>query len=440
MRLVEGRIDLYNRLLADAQSARSAISGAIGDADARLRTIEIEIAEVRHDFAVATSLLAEEQARIDGVNARRGAILRDEVRFLAFRRPRSVDRVSTVPISPAAVAQADTPVAVCLRQHGAVPDALRSMAGLFREAPIRWLPPIWTHLPLLDTVDSVRGAFEAVQRRAGIMVPLLQQPVDPPPANASKFLAATTRVFAAQKSVIADQRTVALQLNLAALPQINLTAAREQLKDAATLGDLIDGGHGRAGLSQSAAQEVSQIAQVAECLHASFNDAAPIIRLGWAEMLSEFDAPVPLRSLSSLPRWNELSVDLRREQQAFVDFLFSRIDPANASAAGTMNDLVRVCVLLASDAPVDRIVNADLARAAPARPGIRLDLNVDVSQVRLGMSVVVRGAGDAVLARGVIEDIAGGAAQARITAAPDTSLTIPQNARVQLTSSALVRT
>ena len=104
-----------------------------------------------------------------------------------------------------------------------------------------------------------------------------------------------------------------------------------------------------------------------------------------------------------------------------------------------MNDLVRVCVLLASDAPVDRIVSADVARATPARPGIRLDLAVDVSQVRLGMSVLVRGASDAVLARGVVEDISGGMAQARITDAPDETVTIPPNARVHLTASALLR-
>jgi hypothetical protein len=439
MRLVEGRIDLYNRLLADALTVHGALAGNVGDTDARLRTIEIEIAEARHDLAVATALLAEEQARVDAVNARRAAVLRDQARFLVFRRPRTVDRVTIAPTSPAAAALADPPVAVCLREHSSVPEVLRSMAALFREAPVRWFPPFWPHLPLLDTVDAVRGAFETVQRRAVVMLPLLQQPIDPPTDSTPKYLASTTRVFVAQRSVVAAQRMVGLQLNLAAFSQVNLTGAREQLKDAATLGDLMDGTHGRAALSRQAAQEVSQIAQVAECLHASFNDAAPIIRLGWAEMLSEFDQPVPLQTLSALPRWNELSLDLRREQQGFVDYLFSRIDRSNATVVGTMNDLVRVCVLMASHAPVDRIVSADLARAAPARPGIRLDLAVDLSQVRLGMSVLVRGAADTVLARGVVEDIAGGMAQARITNSPDPSVTIPQNARVHLTGSALLR-
>jgi len=55
------------------------------------------------------------------------------------------------------------------------------------------------------------------------------------------------------------------------------------------------------------------------------------------------------------------------------------------------------------------------------------------------MSVLVRGAADTVLARGVVEDIAGGMAQARITNSPDPSVTIPQNARVHLTGSALLR-
>ena len=54
------------------------------------------------------------------------------------------------------------------------------------------------------------------------------------------------------------------------------------------------------------------------------------------------------------------------------------------------------------------------------------------------MTVLVRGASDTVLARGIVEDIDGVMAQARITESPDPTVTIPQNARVHLSSSTLL--
>ncbi|HWX49309.1 MAG TPA: hypothetical protein VNZ61_14745 [Roseomonas sp.] len=438
MRLVEARVDLYERLLADAEGVRNALAGKLAEADARLRAIEVELAETRHDLGVAQALLAEEQARVAQVNARRAAVLHDNLRFLVFRRPRGVDRVRPAPASRVAAAQAAAPAAICLHDHSGAPEELRQMAALFRAAPLRWHPPLWQHLPLLDTTEAVRGAFETVQRRA-VLLQDLPAASEAPPASAPKYLAVTARVLTAQRSVLAGERLVASQLNLAAFAQVNLTTAREQLKDAASLGDLLEGGHLRPGLSRGVAEEIDRIAQVAGCLHASFGLAPPIIRLGWAELLSEFDQPVALQSLVALPRWSELPVELRREQQGLVDWLFSRIDRANAAAVGLMNDLVRVAVLLASHAPVDQIVSAAVARATPARPGTRLDLRLDLSKVRLGMQVLVRGAADTILARAVVEDIAGGFAQARITEAPDPKVTIPVSARAHLTTTTLLQ-
>ena len=433
MRLAEGRVDLYNRLLADAQSTRNDILARIGDADPRLTAIEAQLAEARHDVAMASALLSEETARIAQINARRTATLKQYAKFLAFRRPRVADRDTFVPISPADAAVSEDPVAACNRLHPFVPAELREMADLFREAPVRWLPPIWTHLRLLDTSDQVLRVYQTVQRRTPSVVSLLQQSSQVAVTGSTKYLAAAKSALVAQQKQLATYRSVGVQMNLGAFNSLNLVAAREQLLDAASMGDLLDGSHGRADLVRRAAQEVEGIAQVAACLYASFGEVLPAIRLAWAEQLSALTAPAPLHNLAALPRWSDLPSESRREQQGLADWLFGRIDPNNAAAVAAMNDLVRVAALMASHAPVNQIVGAALSRPAAGRVGGLLDLQVDTTQVRLGMTVLVRDTSDTVIAHGVVDDLGNGIARARILQAVDPSATIPVSARIHLT-------
>ena len=435
MRLAEGRVDYYTRMLADARTVRTDIAARIGGTDPRLRAIEGQLAEARHDVATTSALLAEEQARVAGVNARRTAVLQQYVSYLAFRRPRVVNRETIAPISPADAAIAEDAVAVCMRSHPFVPEELRAMADLFRDAPIRWLPPLWPHLQLLDTSEAVLRTFETVQRRAPYTVPLLQQQADRVSAGgASRYLAAASMALAGQRQVLATARMVGLQLNMGAVSQLSLTAARVQLLDAASAADLMDGTHGRPELGRRTAQELDRIAQVASCLYGSFGEVLPVIRLAWAELLATLAAPVPLQDLTALPRWGELPVALRREQQGLADWLYSRIDPANAAAVSAMNEVIRVAALMASHAPVDQIVGAAIARSTPARIGGRLDLAVDVSQVRIGMSVLVRDATGGLLAHAIVDDIDSGLARARIARAPDQTVMITAASRVHLTN------
>lgn len=434
MRLTEGRVDLYNTMLADAVTTRADIAARIGDTDPRLRAIEGQLAEARNDVATAQALLDEETQRIAAVNAQRAAVLRQYVTYLAYRRPRTLDREDRAPISPADAAATENPVVACQRAHPFVPQELRDMAGLFREVPVRWLPPVWPHLQLLDTMMQVTQVFGTVQRRASMVAASLQQTAIPAATGATKYLVAATSALAAQRRIVMTQRGAGLQLDLTALAGLTLTAARERLLDAASLADLLDGAHGRGDLVQIAGREVQGIAEVAGCLYASFGDVLPAIRLAWAEMLSALSGPAPLQSLSVLPRWTELSAELRREQQGMVDWLFGRIDPGNAAAVAAMNDLVRVAALMACHAPVDRIVGAALSRPAPARIGGLLDLAVDTSQIRLGMTVLVRDATESVLAQAVVADLGDGVARARILSAPDPSITLTSSARIHLTN------
>ena len=91
MRLVEGRVALYEKLVADARAVRDDLLRYIAIADARLRTIGVELEEARHDVGVASALLAEEQGRVDDLNARRQATIAQHVTHYvpssAARRP-----------------------------------------------------------------------------------------------------------------------------------------------------------------------------------------------------------------------------------------------------------------------------------------------------------------------------------------------------------------
>jgi len=183
----------------------------------------------------------------------------------------------------------------------------------------------------------------------------------------------------------------------------------------ASLGDLIAGDHQRPQLTSLASQEIEQIGQVAACLHDSFGDTPPVVRLGWAEILSEFDQPAPLDRLSGLPQWNELDLDLKRTQQGFVDWLFSRIDRSIPAAVQAINELVRVCLLMAAHAPVDRIIPARLVAPARAEVGSRFDIAVDIRQARIGMVALVRSDDGKAVARAIVEDLSEGQARARVT-------------------------
>lgn len=432
MRLVEGRIDLYNQLLADARSVHEELSARIGEVDARLRVIETELAEARHDVGVAQALLAEEQARVDALNARRASILDTHAKVVLFRRPRVADRMAIAPTSPASAALVEAPAVACLRAHPAAPEELRAFAAAFREAPVRWFPALHPRLDLIDRLEVARAAVTAVRLRAESAVTA----VVTAPAGAPKFVAAVGAAFAAQRTTFEPRRMAALQLDIARVASVGIVAARQQLIDTASLGDLIDAAHGRPDLGRYAAAELDAITQVATCLHDAFGEAPPIVRLEWAETLSEFDQPAPLRSLADLPRWGELPLELRRKQQGLVDWLFARIDRSVAAAEGAMNELVRVCLLMAAHAPVDRIVPARLIAPVPVRIGNRLDLALDAAVTRIGMTVLARGSDDRLLARAVIEDVSAGAARARITHAIDATVTLTSAVQLHLTDTA----
>jgi hypothetical protein len=239
--------------------------------------------------------------------------------------------------------------------------------------------------------------------------------------------------------VVSKRRIESSQLDLSGIAQQSWKGALDVAHRMLSIGDLLDIPHGRPQVAQLSAQELEQISMVAACLWASFADVLPALRLDWVERLSEFDDAADLRRLSSLPRWGEVDPLARRDLQGMVDWLFQRIDQSEPEAVATMSDLVRVALLLASHAPVDKIVAAAVAEATTVKQGGSVRLKVDPRRVRIGMHVLLFN-GNQTVARGVIEDVSAGGAITRVVDAYQESIKLAQDARVQITEPVPTRT
>ena len=431
LRRLEGRVQLYKSALKRCQEAAAQIRVLLASARQRLAEIDRQLAEARHDVTVALALLEEETQRIEGINNRRLDTLTHHVPFLAYHRPRVVVTLAETPVRSLDPGLFDDPVPAALARPVDAPPELREMVDLLREAPLRWfrrLPPL---LDKIDRLDVLQTTIRLAKSRAEVTVarPLLAAT---PAKSSSPAAEGTSKALAAQRQKMAQSRTQTARLDLSAVEQQSWKGAAEMAKKVLSLGDLLDIPHGRAEVARLGARELDEILRVATALWAEFGEVLPALRLDWVERLSQFDAPFDLRRLSNLPRWEEIEVLDRRALQALADWLFQRVDPRETEAVELISDLVRVCLLLASHAPVDRIVAGQVAEDTPVRPGGTVPLVVDLSRVRIGMHVILYSQ-EKTVARGIVEDLGGGRATARVLESYAGQTSVAKNARVEFT-------
>jgi hypothetical protein len=434
MRQVEGRIKLYRNAIAACERARDALHAEIAGIAASLAAWEGRLNEARHDVSVTRALIAEEAERLAAVNKRRTDVLRNEVRFLAYVRPRETRNLLAAPSRRLDPGLIDAPVPACLREHGDIPDELTAMLAVLREAPAAWFVAVPKLIERLDRVDLLVRAVQSAQLRSQIFA---ARPLPAAAAAASPVARAISLVQARQHRTVLETRQLATAVDVARIASLTWRGAHEQVQTIVSLGDLIDGEHGRGEVARRAAETYDHMARIAACLHAEFSAVLPSIRLDWAERLSQFDAAPRLRDLSVLPRWAEIEYIDRRQMQAFVDWLFDQVDPREPRADDLMNDVVRMCLLLAADAPIGRILAGRLPRPAVVRPGVRLPLTAfDPARLRVGMHALIY-QGPQVLVRAVVEDV-GTEVAARVvhTAAAEVNLGV--DVRVQFAEAAQV--
>jgi hypothetical protein len=436
LRGVEGRVKAYRNVIARCREVQATVRGHASEAERRLQVIGGEVAEARHDVAVARALMAEEQQRIDGINSRRARILAEHVPFLVYRRPRSVKLVVDTPARAVDAGFVQPPLAACRARSSATPPELQRMVELMRRAPVRWFADVQ---PLLDRLDQPQILMATLQtaRLAALTRASFPAVAVTPAAGGSTalpgagFATAIGKVLTAQQQSVARNQIAAAALNIGDLAGQSWQNTRDRAREVVTVGDLVEGAHGRSGVAQAAAAAMADIAQVATCLYEAFSTVRPLVRLAWAELLSQYDAPVSLRNLAGLPRWNEVEeAQERRAMQLLVDWLYARVDPHSADAVALIGDLVRICILLASHAPIDQILAGTLQEAITARPGSQIKIAIDPLRVRIGMPVFVY-RNEEVVAQAVVTDLIGGIAAAQITQMAQPALPLDKGTRVQ---------
>jgi hypothetical protein len=398
LRKVESFITIRQDLVARARLALAAARQQIRYSGMRVNTINGKLAEVRHDLAVARTLWQEELDRVAAINVRRDELIAKEVKHLAFVRPRSVSLV-TRSLPSCEFDRSDTlaPVPACFASTIDPPDELETYLQLFGHAPLRWFSTLVPLVRQINTRDRLMKLLEITQLSAARMSP------NPAYYNGST-LTAMAKAYVARYQSLSQYRMNTEKQRL--VNSINSWEEHYRLTlEHSTLGDLLDGSFGRNQVSSAAASELENIGKVATCLYTEFAAVIPGIRMAWVEQYSEFDKPAPLRDINALPRAESLSRLARKRFQAYINWLFSRIDSNDNDAINLISDLIRTCLLLASHAPVNRLILGHVQQPTIVRPGILIPVKaLDIKQVRIGMQIQVW-KNNAIVAGGVVENL-----------------------------------
>ncbi|WP_066337536.1 hypothetical protein [Azohydromonas lata] len=413
LRQLEGRLTVYRDALGRCEAVLQTLQGHWSDAAQRLQAVEERLAEARHDVGVTRALIAEEEARLAAINERRARVLAEEVRFVAYMRPREAAQALQAPWRAVDPALAEAPVPACLRSHPDVPDELAEMLKVVREAPAAWFVDVPALVERLDRGELLLRTLRGAQSRSTLLAQ--RGIVAPSTLSGSRIGTALAQLLTRQAPLLAARAERLNRLQWPLLATATWQGLRVQVQEVVSLGDLAEGEHGRGEVSRLAAELFDRMAGVCTCLHAELSAVLPSIRLDWAEQMSQFDETPSLRDLSNLPRFSEIDSLDRRRMQAYADWLFARVDPRQAQAEALVNDVVRMCLLLASHAPVGRIVAGRLARPVGAvRPGVSLPLAaLEPARLRVGMQALVY-RNNAVVARAVVEDIGAAEVSARV--------------------------
>jgi hypothetical protein len=125
--------------------------------------------------------------------------------------------------------------------------------------------------------------------------------------------------------------------------------------------------------------------------------------------------------------------------QAYVDWLFSLASASEPRAHELVNDVVRMCLLLASHSPVDRIIAGRIPRPVTVRPGLCFPLvALDARKLGIGMEAVVYRASQ-IVARAIVEDVGGAEISARVVHTVSATVELDESARVQFASPRSIR-
>ena len=433
LRAVEGRIQQYNDFVTLCSSALTSIQNYLPQAQSRLTQLENDLAQARQDVAFTTALLNDETARVNSVNAQRAYTLANYVPSVVYTRPRTLQTAeSNVPSRQLVPGNITSPVPSCLQQSVAIPPELREIVSLLRDAPVSWLPSVEALLNKLERPSLLQGLAADLQARATALLTL-------PPRTSSA--ASEPGVYAPVISSIfsADQEAVRVfQTQRAAFQPIQLTnqswaSQISILQGVVSAGDLMSSDAVHAEVVNATSRLMQQISSVATCLYARACQALPADRLAWAEFLLGVGLSIQLQNLAVLPNWNSQDYVTRQQTQMLVDWLFQQIDTNVPSAVSFMSDVVRVSILLASDAPVNAVIGGAVTLATTPVVGGIVSLTLPTDRIAQGMFVQLYSSGT-LAAQAVVTDLDSASVRATVTQVYRQGVTLQANDLVHFTS------
>ncbi len=428
LRAVEKRIKEYRAFVAICRDALAQTQALIARLTTDLIPVEVELDESRQDVAVALDLKAEEQARLDTINAHREKVLTDHLKFLVYHRPRAIKLNIEVPALTIEPSLTSDPVLDCLRDPHSPPADLATLRDLFQASPARWFKhaPKW-----IEKVDRWEHLRALLERSSHATIPTFAKP---PAATNGRYSQIIDKLYEIRHTSAQKHLAHALTINRALLPALSWQDLRQTAHQQLTLGHLISAGPAK--LAKAAAQELDDIFTVATCLHEDFCKVPALIRLSWAERFGQFDnVSVDFRNISRLPGWPKIDFVLRREIQLLVDWTFKRIDETQSEAIDLINDLIRVAMLLASHAPVNQLVTGQTIEPITPIKGNLIKIKVDPAHIHVGMQVIYKNPAGTNTIRATVEDISSGHIAARVIEAPLIAFTIAANSTLHFQSS-----
>lgn len=435
LRVVEGRVQDYKRFIDICQDALSALQQTAQQASTALEHTSVRLAEVRHDLAVLRALLVEEQERVKQTNQRRQQTLLEHVRYLAYCRPRYVDNTQPLPVAVLTAQPPPNQPLPPLPKPAVIPDAVRGVVELIREAPLRWLRDSQSWMSDFADRDALLFLLGYAPKRATVreLSGFLSKRIGQAQSTLGNFIG---RSYATQYRCVQAYRQRTSDLATQDLRTLSLRDGRSLAPDVLSLGDLIDGAHGEPQLAKKASELLRGLQDTIATLYVGFGLVDPLLRLRWTTGLSEYDQAVDLRSLATLPDWATVDATNRAQLQQLVLLLYDTVDTTQPDALLLMHDVVRMCILLASHAPVKTILDAQVEQQQAVQRDSRIHVRIQTGNPKVGMRVLITppelGKGPAKQLQAVVEDLLEEHAVLRVLSPIDQAETITSKHRVSI--------
>lgn len=406
-----------------------------------LAEAERGLAEARQDLRAATALLAEEEDRIAALDTRRRAIVAENVRIMAFARPRHLKPHGAGTTSGRTLAGVyEDPLPAALAQKARLPEDLARMMEVLRDVPVGWFAAVERLMAGYKAPKALDAAFHWAANAASIRINaattrLIGQSLGKaPPAKAaqagkrSRAMETAGRIAGTYTEISRKLLITKVGIDLGQIDRQGWAEKRARAEEELSLTDILEGGRETEG-AKAALAELDGIERVVSALFAELRRAPVEVRLLWADRLSIYDGDPRLADIATLPGWFSLAPEARHAVGGLHGWLFRRMRPGRAEAEALMSDIVQVALLLAANAETDEIVASRVAAEKTVAPGETVELLLDRGTPMIGAPVWFGPTGAGGI-RGFVKDVLQDRARVEIAAAPSPRVTIRTDMQV----------